>query len=137
MILPSPNYNLFANFFEANKELLKAHSVLNKATNEIMRKRFYSNDTKKTWRVINAYEKGNFLSRRYEVWIEDLSTELKWWSWQRWKYGWKHPRMMVPIEVLEEKFKKGILETIEYEWDMFMHFSEKNMKDASFASGDV
>ena len=137
MILNSPNYDKFRRFFVANQELLDAHSVLNKATNEIMRKKFYSNDTKKTWRVINAYEKGSFLSRRYEVWIEDLSTELKWWSLQRLKYGWKHPRMMVPIEVLEEKFKKGILETIEYEWDMFQHFSEKDMKDASITSNEV
>lgn len=131
MILNSPNYDKFRRFFEANEELMIAHSVMNKTTNEIMGKKFYSNDTKKTWRVINAYERGNFLSRHYEVWIEDLSTELKFWSWQRWKYGWKHPRMMIPVEVLYEKFMKGILVAIEYEWDPVMHFSEKDMKDAS------
>jgi hypothetical protein len=31
-------------------------------------------------------------------------------------YGWKHPRMMISVEVLEEKIEKGILEVIEYEW---------------------
>lgn len=137
MILPSPNYNMFANFFEANKDLMTAHSAMNKATNEIMRKKFYSNDTKKTWQVINAYEKGNFLNRSYKVWIQDVSTELKWWSWQRWKYGCKHPRMMVPVEVLEEKFKKGLLVAIEYEWDMTKHFSKKDMKDASITSDEA
>jgi hypothetical protein len=137
MILPSPNFNMFANFFEANKDLMTAHSAMNKATNEIMGKKFYSNDTKKTWRVINAYEKGNFLNRCYVVLIEDISTELKWWTWQRWKHGWKHPRMMVPVEVLEEKFKKGLLVAIEYEWDEAKHFSEKDMKDACIISDEV
>jgi hypothetical protein len=117
MILPSPNYDLFRRFFEAHKELTMAHSAMNKATNEIMRKKFYSNETKKTWQVINAYERGNFLNRYYEVWIEDISTELKWWSWERFKFGWKHPRMMVPVEVLAEKFQKGILVAIDYEWE--------------------
>ena len=117
MILPTPNYDKFRKFFKANQELMTANSVMNKSTNELMRKKFYSNETKKVWRVINAYEKGNFLNRRYEVWIEDLSTELKWWHWQRFKFGWKHSRMMVPVEVLAEKFEKGILVAIEYEWE--------------------
>jgi hypothetical protein len=117
MILPSPNFNKFMKFFKANQRLMAAHSAMNKATNELMGMKFYSNDTKKTWRVINAYEKGNFLSRSYQVWIEDLSTEFKFWAWERLKYGWKHPRMMVPVEVLAEKFGKGILVAIEYEWD--------------------
>lgn len=134
MILPSPNFNKFMKFFKANQKLMAAHSAMNKATNEIMGMKFYSNDTKKTWRVINAYEKGNFLSRSYQVWIEDVSTELKFWTWERLKYGWKHPRMMVPVEVLAEKFDKGILVAIEYEWDMTKHFSEKDMKDASITS---
>jgi hypothetical protein len=106
---------------------------MNKATNELMGMKFYSNDTKKTWRVINAYEKGNFLSRSYQVWIEDISTDLKWWSWQKWKYGWKHPRMMVPVEVLAEKFKKGIIEAIEHEWEDSMSW----YKDAIIISGEV
>lgn len=134
MILPSPNFNKFMKFFKANQKLMTAHSAMNKATNELMGMKFYSNDTKKTWRVINAYEKGNFLSRSYQVWIEDLSTELKFWTWERLKYGWKHPRMMLPVEVLVEKFEKGILVAIEYEWDMTKHFSEKDMKDASITS---
>ncbi len=127
MILPPPNYDKFRRFFKANKDLRSAHSAMNKATNELMGMKFYSNDTKKTWRVINAYEKGNFLSRSYEVWIEDLSTELKFWTWERLKYGWKHPRMMIPVEVLAEKFEQGILVAIEYEWDAKDHFN----KDAS------
>ena len=134
MILPSPNFNKFMKFFKANQKLMAAHSAMNKATNELMGMKFYSNDTKKTWRVINAYEKGNFLSRSYQVWIEDLSTKLKFWTWERLKYGWKHPRMMLPVEVLAEKFEKGILVAIEYEWDMTKHFSEKDMKDASITS---
>ena len=134
MILPSPNFNKFMKFFKANQKLMAAHSAMNKATNELMGMKFYSNDTKKTWRVINAYEKGNFLSRSYQVWIEDVSTELKFWTWERLKYGWKHPRMMVPVEVLAEKFDKGILVAIEYEWDMTKHFSEKDMEDASITS---
>ena len=134
MILPSPNFNKFMKFFKANQKLMEAHSAMNKATNELMGMKFYSNDTKKTWRVINAYEKGNFLSRSYQVWIEDLSTELKFWTWERLKYGWKHPRMMVPVEVLAEKFEKGILVAIEYEWDMTKHFSEKDIEDASIIS---
>lgn len=137
MILPSPNYNKFRTFFKANQKLMAAHSAMNKATNELMGMKFYSNDTKKTWRVINAYERGSFLNRSYEVWIEDLSTELKWWSWRRWRLGWMHPRMMVPVEVLAEKLEKGILVVIEYEWDMTKHFSEKDMKDASITSGEV
>ena len=96
---------------------MTANSIMNKTTNEIMGKKFYSNDTKKTWRVINAYEKGKFISRRYEVWIEDISTDLKFWSWTRFTYGWKHPRMMVPVEVLAEKFEKGILIAVEDEQD--------------------
>ena len=134
MILDSPNYGKFRKFFKANQKLMTAHSAMNKATNELMGKKFYSNDTKKTWRVINAYENGNFLSRSYTVWIEDLSTELKFWTWERLKYGWKHPRMMIPVEVLAEKFEKGILVAIEYEWDAAKHFSEKDMKDASIKS---
>lgn len=134
MILPSPNFNKFMKFFKANQKLMAAHSAMNKATNELMGMKFYSNDTKKTWRVINAYEKGNFLSRSYQVWIEDVSTELKFWTWERLKYGWKHPRMMVPVEVLAEKFDKGILVTIEYEWDMTKHFSEKDIEDAGITS---
>jgi cyanate lyase len=39
--------------------------------------------------------------------------------------------MMLPVEVLAEKFEKGILVAIEYEWDMTKHFSEK---DADIAS---
>ena len=113
---------------------MAAHSAMNKATNELMGMKFYSNDTKKTWRVINAYENGNFLSRSYTVWIEDLSTELKFWTWERLKYGWKHPRMMIPVEVLAEKFEKGILVAIEYEWDAAKHFSEKDMKDTDIDS---
>ena len=134
MILPSPNFNKFMRFFKANQKLMVAHSAMNKATNEIMGMKFYSNDTKKTWRVINAYEKGNFLSRSYQVWIEDLSTEYKFWTWERLKYGWRHPRMMIPVEVLAEKFEKGILVAIEYEWDMTKHFSEKDTEDASITS---
>ena len=130
MILPSPNYDKFRKFFKANQELMTAHSAMNKATNELMGMKFYSNDTKKTWRVINAYERGNFLNRSYEVWIEDLSTELKWWHWQRFKFGWKHPRMMVPVEVLAEKFQKGILVAIEYEWEDTMSW----YNDASIIS---
>jgi hypothetical protein len=130
MILPSPNFNKFCRFFKANQELMTANSAMNKATNELMRKKFYSNETKKVWRVINAYERGNFLNRRYEVCIEDISTELKWWAWQRFKFGWKHPRMMVPVEVLAEKFKEGILVAIEYEWEDTMSW----YKDASIIS---
>jgi hypothetical protein len=107
------NLNLFQNFFEANQEFMTAHLALNKATNELMGKKFYSNDTKKVWQVINAYERGSFLSRTHDVLIEDIYTDLKFWSWGRWKYGWKHPRMMVPVEVLAEKFKEGILTAIE------------------------
>lgn len=129
MILNSPNYDRFRRFFEANKELMAAHSAMNKATNAIMGKKFYSDETKKTWRVINAYEKGNFLSRSYAVWIEDISTDLKWWSWQKWKYGWKHPRMMIPVEVLAEKFKKGILAVIEYEWEDMLRDKDYGKED--------
>jgi len=132
MILDSPNFDKFMKFFKANQKLMTAHSAMNKNTNAIMGKKFYSNDTKKTWRVINVYEQGNgFKSRYYAMWIEDLSIELKWWSWQRVKYGWKHPRMMVPVSIMEEKFEKGILEVIEFEWDAAKHFSEKDMKDAN------
>ena len=129
MILNSPNYDRFRRFFEANKELMVAHSAMNKATNELMGKKFYSDETKKTWRVINAYERGNFLSRSYAVWIEDISTDLKWWSWQKWKYGWKHPRMMIPVEVLAEKFKKGILAVIEYEWEDMLRDKDYGKED--------
>lgn len=136
MILNSPNYDKFRRFFQAHQKLMTARDTMNKATNELMGKRFYSNQTKKTWQVINVYENGNFLSRSYTVWIEDLSTELKFWTWERLKYGWKHPRMMIPVEVLAEKFEKGILVAIEYEWDAAKHFSEKDMKDASITSGE-
>ena len=129
MILPSPNYDKFRKFFKANQKLMTAHSAMNKATNELMGKKFYSNDTKKTWRVINAYEKGNFLSRSYQVWIEDLSTDLKFWTWERLKYGWKHPRMMLPVEVLAEKFEKGILVAIEYEWNDIYHFNKETLEN--------
>jgi hypothetical protein len=93
----------------------KIHKALNKATNAIMGKKLYSKETKKTWLVINTYESGSFLSRHFKVWIEDVSTDLKFWPWERLKHGWKHPRMMGPVEVLEEKIKKGKLEVIEYE----------------------
>ena len=112
----SSNCDKFKNLFKANQELMAAHSVMNKATNELMGKKFYSHETKKTWRVVDVYEKGNFLSRRYAVLIEDLSTELKFWTWERLAYGWKHPKMMVPVEALNEKFENGTLTAIEYEW---------------------
>lgn len=115
MKINSPSWNNFQNFFQTHHDLKKTISAMNKATNAIMGKKFYSNETKKIWRVINAYEKGNFISRTFEVWVEDISTDLKFWSWTRFTYGWKHPRMMVPVSVLEEKFEKGILEVIEYE----------------------
>lgn len=117
MILPAENWKMFKRFFKAHQDLEKAISVLNKATNDIMGKRIYSNDTKKVWQVINVYERGPFLSRYFEVSIEDISTNLKWWSWQRFTYGWKHPRMTVPVKVLEEKIEKGILKVIELEWE--------------------
>ena len=117
MLLPAENFNAFQNFFKAHQDLEKALSAMNKATNAIMGKKFYSKETKKTWRVINAYEKGPFLSRTFEVLIEDVSTDLKFWSWERFTYGWKHPRMKVPVEVLAEKIEKGIVEVIEYEWE--------------------
>lgn len=126
MILNSPNWNNFHDFFQAHHDLEKAHSAMNKGTNGIMGKKFYSKETKKTWQVINAYEKGRFLSRSFEVWIEDISTDLKFWSWERWKYGWKHPRMMVPVTILEEKFEKGILEVIDFEWEDVL---KENYKD--------
>ena len=129
MILNSPNYDKFRRFFEANKKLLAATSAMNKTTNELMRKKFYSFETGKVWQVINAYEKGNFLSRSYTVWIEDLSIDFKFWTWERLKYGWKHPRMMIPVEVLEEKFKKGILKAIDYEWEV-EELLKKDNKDA-------
>ena len=118
MILNSPNHDKFSRFFKANQKLMTAHSAMNKATNELMRLKFYSFDTGKVWQVINAYENGNFLNRSYTVWIEDISIEFKFWTWERLKYGWKHPRMMIPVGVLEEKFKKGILKAIEYEWEV-------------------
>ena len=99
MILPAENWKGFKRFFRAHQDFEKALSVLNKATNDIMGKRLYSNDTKKVWQVINVYEKGPFLSRYFEVLIEDISTNLKFWSWKRFTYGWKHPRMMVPVKV--------------------------------------
>lgn len=129
MILNSPNFDKFMKFFKAQKKLMAARDAMNKATNELMGKKFYSNQTKKTWRVINAYEKGNFLSRSYMVWIEDLSTDLKFWTWERLKYGWKHPRMMLPISVLEEKFEQGILKAIEFEW-------EDMLKDKDYGKED-
>lgn len=108
------NCNRFKNFFKANQDFMEAHSAMNKAANELIGKKFYSNETKKTWTVINVYEQGKgFKSRYYAIWIEDLSTELKFWTWERLKYGWKHPRMMVPVEVLNEKFEKGVLVAIE------------------------
>lgn len=139
MILDSPNFNKFNHFFKANQVLMAANSEMNKATNELMGKTFFSNDTKKVWRVINAYEKGNFLRRRYEVWVEDISTELKWWSWKRLTYGWKHPRMMVPVEVLAEKFKEGVLMAIDYEWEYedLLDISFKMDKDVSVTSDEV
>lgn len=117
MILPAENWKGFKRFFKAHQDFEKALSALNKATNDIMGKRLYSHDTKKVWQVINVYEKGPFLSRYFEVLIEDISTNLKFWSWQRFTYGWKHPRMMVPVKVLEEKIEKGILEVVELEWE--------------------
>jgi hypothetical protein len=117
MILNSGNFDAFKNFFQAHQDMDKARLSLNKATNAIMSKKFYSKETKKTWQVINVYERGSFLSRYFEVWVEDVSTDLKFWSWQRLKYGWKHPRLMIPVEVLEEKIKKGILEVVEFEWE--------------------
>lgn len=117
MTLNSGNFDAFKNFFQAHHDMNKAHLSLNKATNAIMGKKFYSKETKKTWQVINAYERGSFLSRYFEVWIEDVSTDLKFFSWQRWKFGWKHPRIMIPVEALEEKIKKGILEVVEFEWE--------------------
>jgi hypothetical protein len=117
MILNSGNWDAFKNFFQAHQDMDKARLSLNKATNAIMSKKFYSKETKKTWQVINVYERGSFLSRYFEVWVEDVSTDLKFWSWQRLKYGWKHPRIMIPVEVLEEKIKKGILEVVEFEWE--------------------
>lgn len=129
MILNSPNFDKFMRFFKANQKLMTAHSAMNKATNELMGMKFYSNETKKTWRVINAYEKGNFLSRSYMVWIEDISTELKFWTWERLKYGWKHPRMMVPVKVLEEKFEQGILKAIEFEWEDTLNDKDREKED--------
>lgn len=117
MIIPSENWKMFKSFFKVHQDLEKTISGLNKATNGIMGKRIYSNDTKKVWKVINVYERGPFLSRYFEVLIEDISTNLKWWSWQRFTYGWKHPRMMVPVKVLEEKIEKGILKVIEFEFE--------------------
>lgn len=116
MIIPSKNWNMFKSFFNAHQEFEKALSGLNKATNNIMGKKLYSHDTKKLWQVINVYERGPFLSRYFEVLIEDITTNLKWWSFKRFTYGWKHPRMMVPVKVLEEKIEKGILEVVEVEW---------------------
>lgn len=117
MILPAENWKMFKRFFKAHQDLEKAIAVLNKATNDIMGKKLYSNDTNKVWQVINVYERGPFLSRYFEAWIEDISTDLKFWSWKRFTYGWKHPRMMVPVKVLEEKIEKGILEVVELEWE--------------------
>lgn len=117
MIIPSKNWNMFKSFFKAHQDFEKALSDLNKATNNIMGKKLYSHDTKKLWQVINVYERGPFLSRYFEVWLEDISTNLKFWSWKRFTYGWKHPRMMVPVKVLEEKIEKGILEVVEVEWE--------------------
>lgn len=116
MILPDENWKAFKGFFKAQQDFEKALLDLNKATNNIMGKKLYSHDTKKLWKVINVYERGPFLSRYFEIWIEDISTNLKWWSWKRFTYGWKHPRMMVPVKVLEEKIEKGILEVVEVEW---------------------
>ena len=42
---------------------------------------------------------------------------------------------MIPVEVLAEKFEKGILVAIEFEWDMTKYFSEKDMKDAISGEG--
>ena len=117
MILPAENWKMFKRFFKAHQDLEKAIAVLNKATNDIMGKKLYSNDTNKVWQVINVYERGPILSRYFEAWIEDISTDLKFWSWKRFTYGWKHPRMMVPVKVLEEKIEKGILEVVELEWE--------------------
>ena len=129
MYVHYPTLDKFSKFFKAHKKLMTARDAMNKATNELMGKKFYSNETKKTWRVINAYEKGHFLSRSYTVWIEDISTELKFWTWERLKYGWKHPRMMLPISVLEEKFEQGILKVIEFEW-------EDKLKDKDYGKED-
>lgn len=139
MILDSPNFNKFNCFFKANQVLMAANSEMNKATNELMGKTFFSNDTKKVWQVINAYEKGNFIRRSYEVWVEDISTELKWWSWIRLTYGWKHPRMMVPVEVLAEKFKEGVLVAIDFEWEVgdLLEKSFQMDKDVSVTSDEV
>jgi hypothetical protein len=126
------NLNLFQNFFEANQEFMTAHLALNKATNELMGKKFYSNDIKKVWQVINAYERGSFLSRTHDVLIEDIYTDLKFWSWQRWKYGWKHPRMMISVEVLAERFKKGTFVAIEND----MEIEESLNKDIRIISAE-
>ena len=130
MILNSPNWNKFRDFFKTHHELEQVCSAMNKDTNGIMGKKIYSNDTKKTQRVINVYEQGNgFRSRYYAMWIEDLSTDLKFWSLERLKYGWKHPRMMVPVSIMEEKFEKGSLEVIELEW-------EDKLKDKDYGKED-
>lgn len=50
MILNSPNWNKFRDFFKTHHELEQVCSVMNKDTNGIMGKKIYSNDTKKTWR---------------------------------------------------------------------------------------
>jgi hypothetical protein len=116
MILNSTIFTALQDFFKAYKQMNDAWTALNKTTTAIMGKKLYSNETKKVWRIINAYECGPFKGRHYKILLEDLSSPPNgFFSKQRWKYGWKQPHLWVPVDVLEDKIKKGILSTIEYE----------------------
>jgi hypothetical protein len=98
----------FANFFKANKNMWDAYFGLNKATNNIIGLHIISNVTGITYEVVNCFEYGNFKTRNFKILLKDItSPPLKFWSFQRWNYGWKQPHKFIPIEALEELINDG------------------------------
>jgi hypothetical protein len=118
MIVTSPQHNSFYDVFEAHKQMNEAWKMMNKTSTAIMGKKFYSKETKKTWEVVNIFERGHFKNRQYGFLLKDLTAPpLGFFSKDRWRYGWSQPHLFVAVEVLEELFKKGNFQIINYEWD--------------------
>lgn len=91
----------FANFFKANKKMWDAHFELNKTSNNIIGLHIISNITGITYEIVDCFEYG-------EILLKDItSPPLKFWSFQRWTYGWKQPHKFIPIEALEELINDG------------------------------
>jgi hypothetical protein len=96
----------------------EAWERMRETSTAIMGKKFYSKETKKTWEVVNIFERGYFKNRQYSFLLKDLtSPPLGFFHLDRWRYGWTRPHLFVPIEELEELFKKGNFLMIDSEWD--------------------